>query len=145
MVMKPKLYLICLFLAISLQTVNAQQADIDGLYNTLDSLIEHRSKLLAEKEIRLKALKDGLQKGLDDDQLFKLNERIYDEYMAYNFDSAYYYINKNVERQPCRPLCSQCRQNGSYPCGIRHLQQCQTAAERGPSGGHQYSKQNRLL
>jgi len=99
MVMKPKLYLICLFLAISLQTVNAQQADIDGLYNTIDSLIEHRSKLLAEKEIRLKALKDGLQKGLDDDQLFKLNERIYDEYMAYNFDSAYYYINKNVERQ----------------------------------------------
>ena len=99
MVMKPKLYLICLFLAISLQTVNAQQADIDGLYNTLDSLIEHRSELLAEKEIRLKALKDGLQKGLDEDQLFKLNERIYDEYMAYNFDSAYYYINKNVERQ----------------------------------------------
>lgn len=99
MVMKPKPYLICLFLAISLQTVNAQQADIDGLYNTLDSLIEHRSKLLAEKEIRLKALKDGLQKGLDEDQLFKLNERIYDEYMAYNFDSAYYYINKNVERQ----------------------------------------------
>ena len=94
--MKPKLYLICLFLATSLQTVNAQQADIDGLYNTLDSLIEHRSELLAEKEIRLKALKDGLQEGLDDDQLFKLNERIYDEYMAYNFDSAYYYINKNV-------------------------------------------------
>lgn len=99
MVMKPKLYLICFFLAISLQTVNAQQTDIDRLYNTIDSLIEHRSELLAEKEIRLKALKDGLQKGLDEDQLFKLNERIYDEYMAYNFDSAYYYINKNVERQ----------------------------------------------
>jgi len=99
MVMKPKLYLICFFIAISLQTVNAQQTDIDRLYNTIDSLIEHRSELLAEKEIRLKALKDGLQKGLDDDQLFKLNERIYDEYMAYNFDSAYYYINKNVERQ----------------------------------------------
>ena len=99
MVMKPKLYLICLFLAISLQTVNAQQTDIDRLYNTIDSLIEHRSELLAEKEIRLKALKDGLQEGLDEDQLFKLNERIYDEYMAYNFDSAYYYINKNVERQ----------------------------------------------
>ena len=99
MVMKPKLYLICFFIAISLQTVNAQQTDIDRLYNTIDSLIEHRSELLAEKEIRLKALKDGLQEGLDEDQLFKLNERIYDEYMAYNFDSAYYYINKNVERQ----------------------------------------------
>lgn len=97
--MKPKLYLICFFIAISLQTVNAQQTDIDRLYNTIDSLIEHRSELLAEKEIRLKALKDGLQEGLDEDQLFKLNERIYDEYMAYNFDSAYYYINKNVERQ----------------------------------------------
>ena len=99
MVMKPKLYLICFFIAISLQTVNAQQTDIDRLYNTIDSLIEHRSELLAEKEIRLKALKDGLQEGLDEDQLFKLNERIYDEYMAYNFDSAYYYINKNVEHQ----------------------------------------------
>lgn len=99
MVMKPKLYLICFFIAISLQTVNAQQTDIDRLYNTIDSLIEHRSELLAEKEIRLKALKDGLQEGLDEDQFFKLNERIYDEYMAYNFDSAYYYINKNVERQ----------------------------------------------
>ena len=99
MVMKPKLYLICFFIAISLQTVNAQQTDINRLYNTIDSLIEHRSELLAEKEIRLKALKDGLQEGLDEDQLFKLNERIYDEYMAYNFDSAYYYINKNVERQ----------------------------------------------
>ena len=99
MVMKPKLYLICFFIAISLQTVNAQQTDIDRLYNTIDSLIEHRSELLAEKEIRLKALKDGLQEGLDEDQLFKFNERIYDEYMAYNFDSAYYYINKNVERQ----------------------------------------------
>ena len=97
--MKPKLYLICFFIAISLQTVNAQQTDINRLYNTIDSLIEHRSELLAEKEIRLKALKDGLQEGLDEDQLFKLNERIYDEYMAYNFDSAYYYINKNVERQ----------------------------------------------
>ena len=99
MVMKPKLYLICFFIAISLQTVNAQQTDIDRLYNTIDSLIEHRSELLTEKEIRLKALKDGLQEGLDEDQLFKFNERIYDEYMAYNFDSAYYYINKNVERQ----------------------------------------------
>ena len=47
--MKPKLYLICFFIAISLQTVNAQQADIDGLYNTLDSLIEHRSKLLVTR------------------------------------------------------------------------------------------------
>ena len=99
MVMKPKLYLICFFIAISLQTVNAQQTDIDRLYNTIDSLIEHRSELLAEKEIRLKALKDGLQEGLDEDQLFKLNERIYDEYMAYNFDAADCYINKNVERQ----------------------------------------------
>lgn len=66
--MKPKLYLICFFIAISLQTVNAQQTDIDRLYNTIDSLIEHRSELLAEKEIRLKALKDGLQEGLDEDQ-----------------------------------------------------------------------------
>jgi hypothetical protein len=89
----------CILSFLSLQTVNAQQNDISRLYDTIDSLIENRKDLFVEKEIRLKVLKDDLQKSTSEDQLFKINERIYDEYMAYDFDSAYYYINKNVERQ----------------------------------------------
>lgn len=89
----------CILSLLSLQTVNAQQNDISRLYDTIDSLIENRKDLFVEKEIRLKVLKDDLQKSTSEDQLFKINERIYDEYMAYDFDSAYYYINKNVERQ----------------------------------------------
>ena len=89
----------CILSLLSLQTVNAQQNDISRLYDTIDSLIENRKDLFVEKEIRLKVLKDDLQRSTSEDQLFKINERIYDEYMAYDFDSAYYYINKNVERQ----------------------------------------------
>ena len=89
----------CILSFLSLQTVNAQQNDISRLYDTIDSLIENRKDLFVEKEIRLKVLKDDLQRSTSEDQLFKINERIYDEYMAYDFDSAYYYINKNVERQ----------------------------------------------
>ena len=89
----------CILSLLSLQTVNAQQNDISRLYDTIDNLIENRKDLFVEKEIRLKVLKDDLQRSTSEDQLFKINERIYDEYMAYDFDSAYYYINKNVERQ----------------------------------------------
>ena len=89
----------CILSLLSLPTVNAQQNDISRLYDTIDSLIENRKDLFVEKEIRLKVLKDDLQRSTSEDQLFKINERIYDEYMAYDFDSAYYYINKNVERQ----------------------------------------------
>lgn len=97
--MKPRLLQIGILLVLSLQTTNAQQNDISRLYDTIDSLIENRKDLFTEKEIRLKVLKDDLQGSTSEDQLFKINERIYDEYMAYNFDSAYFYINKNVERQ----------------------------------------------
>lgn len=78
---------------------HAQNAANERLYQILDSLLEHRDDLLAEKAIRLDALRQGLKDELNDEQLFKINERMYDEYMAYNFDSAFYYINKNVEWQ----------------------------------------------
>ena len=67
------------------------------LYHTLDSLISQYDQLTAEKERRVAAIKDGV-KGirLTPEQQYDLNQRLYDEYVAYKFDSAFYYIDRNV-------------------------------------------------
>ena len=76
----------------------AQQTSNRQLYQTLDSLIEQYDQLTAEKERRVIALKEGV-KGitLTPEQQYDLNQRLYDEYVAYKFDSAFYYIDKNVK------------------------------------------------
>lgn len=76
----------------------AQQGDNRQLYQTLDSLIEQYDQLTAEKEDRVAAIKEGV-KGitLTAEQQYDLNQRLYDEYVAYKFDSAFYYIDKNVK------------------------------------------------
>ena len=76
----------------------AQQGDNRQLYQPLDSLIEQYDQLTAEKEGRVAAIKEGV-KGitLTAEQQFDLNQRLYDEYVAYKFDSAFYYIDKNVK------------------------------------------------
>lgn len=76
----------------------AQQGDNRQLYQTLDSLIEQYDQLTAEKEGRVAAIKEGV-KGitLTAEQQYDLNQRLYDEYVAYKFDSAFYYIDKNVK------------------------------------------------
>ena len=67
------------------------------LYKTLDSLISCYDKLTAEKEQRINSIKQSMGNiTLTPEQTYDLNIRLYDEYMAYRFDSAYYYINKNV-------------------------------------------------
>ena len=75
------------------------QTDNLSLYQTLDSLMANEGDIIAQKQARLKMMVDGLNDPtLTDEHLFKIYEKIYDEYLAFNFDSAYYYINKNVTR-----------------------------------------------
>ncbi len=75
------------------------QTDNLSLYQTLDSLMANEGDIIAEKEARIKMMCEGLSDStLNDEHRFKINEKIYDEYIAFNFDSAYYYINKNVTR-----------------------------------------------
>ncbi len=67
------------------------------LYKTLDSLIAQYDQLTAEKERRVATIKEGVRGiALTSEQQYELNQRLYDEYVAYKFDSAYYYIDKNV-------------------------------------------------
>ena len=90
----------CIILILMVLTTEsrAQQASNRQLYQTLDSLIEHYDQLTADKERRVAAIKEGV-KGitLTAEQQYDLNQRLYDEYVAYKFDSALYYIDKNVK------------------------------------------------
>ena len=77
----------------------ASADNVRSLYQTLDSLIAHYSEMTTEKENRIRNMKDGV-KGmtLTDEQIYDQNLRLYDEYVAFMFDSAFYYVEKNVER-----------------------------------------------
>ncbi len=78
-------------------TCSASQQSNQALYHTLDSLIANYNQLTAEKERRVTNIKDGVRGiKLSPEQQYDLNQRLYDEYVAYKFDSAFYYIEKNV-------------------------------------------------
>ena len=70
----------------------------DRLYQTLDSLIERHDEIVAAKESQIMTLSKGLQGvTLTPEQEYDKNLRLYDEYLAFRFDSAYYYINRNIQ------------------------------------------------
>lgn len=79
---------------------NPHAEELSTLYYTLDSLIEHQSEIIAQKKNRIQTITDGRNSlSLTPEQLFSLNNRLYDEYLAFNFDSALCYIKKNVDVQ----------------------------------------------
>ena len=91
------------FLLISITLImaisnSAHQQSNQLLYQTLDSLIVQYDQLTAEKERRVANIKDGVRGiMLTPEQQYDLNQRLYDEYVAYKFDSAFYYIDRNVK------------------------------------------------
>jgi hypothetical protein len=79
------------------EAVQISANDNSRLYQILDSLIEQYDQLTAEKERRVATIKEGVRGiALTPEQQYDLNQRLYDEYVAYKFDSAFYYIDKNV-------------------------------------------------
>ena len=88
---------ICIIMILAFQAVQISADDNSRLYHTLDSLIEQYDNLTAEKERRVAAIKEGVRGiSLTPEQQYDLNQRLYDEFVAYKFDSAFYYIDKNV-------------------------------------------------
>lgn len=74
------------------------EKDGKALYHTLDSLIDCQDSLISEKKAHIKAIHNGMRgMKLTSEQELALNNRLYDEYMAFNFDSAHHYIKKNIE------------------------------------------------
>ena len=70
------------------------------LYQTLDSLMEHQQTIISEKEARIRVITDGVAvMNLNEEQQYQTCMRLYGEYLAYQFDSAFAYINKCMELQ----------------------------------------------
>ena len=96
-----KISIAAIFFFSTLETMaGTNDKEIKALYHTLDSLIGCQNSLISKKQTKIKTINDGV-KGmkLTSEQELTLNNRLYDEYMAFNFDSAYHYIKKNLEIQ----------------------------------------------
>ena len=97
-----KTNLILLFSIIILSACsNHTDKDIDeqnaGLYQQLDSLLDRQQDIIADKEKHIKTIKDGIKSSFKTSEYeYSFNNQLYDEYMAFNFDSAHHYISRNI-------------------------------------------------
>lgn len=90
--------LFILVLMVYATDISAQQTSNQQLYQTLDSLIARSNSIVAEKENHIKMLTQGFQSvRLTPIQRYEMNMRLYDEYLAFQFDSAYHYIEENIK------------------------------------------------
>lgn len=76
---------------------SATQTSVDSLQNQLDMAIEKSDEYISEKEEKIKELKASLNesKALSINR-YQLNQKLYEEFKAYRFDSALHYLNLNL-------------------------------------------------
>ena len=78
-------------------TLVALAAGEGGRFQRLDSLIAQQSHIIAQKEARLTQLKAQLAKTSHaPHERFQLLRTLYEEYSAYQYDSAYAYVNQCI-------------------------------------------------
>ncbi len=63
-------------------------------FRRLDSLISAQPQIVAAKEVRLAQLKNDLAKETTAARRYKATKRLYEEYSAYQYDSAYAYVSE---------------------------------------------------
>ena len=91
------LWLLWATMTVGVACAQPQAASLGSLYHTLDSLIERHDDFVAAKEARIKSLVSGWRGiQLTPEQEYDMNLRLYDEYLAFRFDSAYAYIHRNM-------------------------------------------------
>ena len=66
-------------------------------FSRLDSLIAEQPRIIAEKEERLLHIKADLGKTTDSSGRYAVLKRLYDEYSAYQYDSAYAYVTESLK------------------------------------------------
>lgn len=67
--------------------------EIRGLLVSLDSLLVKSETFVAEKQERIKRLRENYKSATDLERRYWLSSELYDEYCAYDSDSALYYAN----------------------------------------------------
>ena len=65
------------------------------LLEKLDDAISNRQQYMSIKESRIDSLRQLLNPSLSFKEQYDINDKIYDEYLAYKYDSAMVYIEKN--------------------------------------------------
>lgn len=83
------------FIFISLTELYAQ-SNVDSILTVLNNEIAHQKDYITKKENVVTVLKRQLKKTHDPQELFFLNDRIYNEYKSYQYDSAYVYSEKTL-------------------------------------------------
>lgn len=98
--MQRTLFILLCWVAVNVSaspSASFRYCSIDSLYQTLDSLVAHRQIFVERKQQQIATVRAELNReGLTALDSFQLNQRLYDEYMAFEFDSAFSYIRKNI-------------------------------------------------
>jgi cell division protein FtsB len=90
--------LLILFFLLSYSVSSAGAFDEDYYFAKLDSLLKSQDELTSQKQTRINAIRSGLMvKGLSRVEEFMINRHLYQEYIAFKYDSAYKYVNRNIE------------------------------------------------
>ncbi len=87
-------------------TVSAQ-ASKDTIYSYLYNLLEHKEIYVNEKNAKISQIKNMLAlPGINGEQRYDINHRLYNEYKTFISDSAIYYTRQNLEiaKKLDRPL-----------------------------------------
>ena len=90
-----KKYLIGILLAMTWPFVVMAATD-DGAFKRIDSLIAEQPHIVAGKEARLAQLKNGMKKSTGAMERYNALRHLYDEYAAYQYDSAYAYVMQGI-------------------------------------------------
>jgi len=89
---------ILVLLVFSLSYTIASANNVDSLLHVLDGVIKESEHYEAAKNKRIGCLKHKFrQSGLSKEKQFQINKALASEYETYNFDSATYYINRNLQ------------------------------------------------
>lgn len=76
---------------------NTLAAQNEQLTSQLDSLLDNVSKIYAKKEAKIDTYKDIIRKDHSYETLLTAYDKLYNEYLVYQFDSAMVYIDKGIE------------------------------------------------
>ena len=91
------LFLILSF-SLSLFVARASTFDEGYYFSTLDSLLKSQDELTRQKEARINTIRNSLfARELSLEEEFMINGHLYQEYIAFKYDSAYKYVNRNIE------------------------------------------------
>lgn len=91
------LFLIILPICSANATGQYVSGNIDRMLLSLDSLLDKKEIFTEIKEKRIEDLKNVNKKVQTEEEQYWMNKLFYDEYMVYDSDTAFYYINQNQE------------------------------------------------